>query len=267
MKRGRPNRRKREPMRMPTLPSIPSVRIPWRALIVPPLIVAALVAAADVARSWVDRPVTELTVEGAFQRVRPIEIEAALGSIRSQRFFTLDLHELKDAVAGIDWVDKVEVKRIWPGQVYVRVSEHRAAASWGATGLLNTRGELFTTDARFEYAELPRLTGPEGSEKRVAELYLDVRGRLADANLSLAELSMDERGALTFELAGGQQVRLGREAHEARLQRFFEVAAPTLAADFRRVEYIDLRYPNGFAVGWETPPPAALRLARSDTDG
>ncbi len=42
---------------------------------------------------------------------------------------------------------------------------------------------------------------------------------------------------------------------EARLDRFFDVVAPALADDLDRVEYVDLRYTNGFAVGWTEQAP------------
>ncbi len=53
-----------------------------------------------------------------------------------------------------------------------------------------------------------------------------------------------------MDLKGGQRVRFGRRELDARMQRFFSVAVPELGAEFERVQYIDLRYPNGFAVGW-----------------
>ncbi len=263
MSRARRNRRRKAPVTLPSLPSI-RFRLNWRVWLLPPLTVMLLVAAADVGSAWVDRPVTDLTVEGEFERVRPIDIEAALGSVRSRRFFTLDLAELRDAVAALDWVDRVEVRRIWPGEVFVRVTEHRAAASWGETGLLNTRGELFAADARFAYAELPRLDGPPGSERRVAALYLDIRERLATVNLALTTLTVDARGALSFALATGQEIRIGRDAYEARLDRFFDVAIPALATEFEGVRYVDLRYPNGFAVGWLEKADAAEQLDQAD---
>jgi cell division protein FtsQ len=260
MTRARANRRRREPF---SIPSLPKFKINWRAIAFPPLVVIAAVACVSAGRAWLDHPVTGLTVEGAFQRVQPIQIEAALASVGSQRFFTLDLDELKEGVAAIDWVDTVELRRVWPGQVHVSVTEHRAAASWGESGLLNTRGELFTEAARFDYAELPKLDGPLGSEQRVAALYLDLRERLADANLVLASLSMDDRGAIEFSLSGGQQIRLGRDSHELRVDRFFATAAPALAVELDQVRYIDLRYPNGFAVGWLDPEPeVATQLAQ-----
>ena len=41
------------------------------------------------------------------------------------------------------WVDAVSVQRAWPRGLHVLVIEQVAAARWGETGLLNTRGELF----------------------------------------------------------------------------------------------------------------------------
>jgi cell division septal protein FtsQ len=37
-----------------------------------------------------------------------------------------------------------------------------------------------------------------------------------------------------------------------------DVVAPALAMELARVEYVDLRYTNGFAVGWRQGPPANL---------
>jgi cell division protein FtsQ len=114
--------------------------------------------------------------------------------------------------------------------------------------------------------ELPSLSGPPGSEHEVATRYLAVRGRLAEANLALESLSMDERGAWLVLLAGGQEIRLGRRDIDERLLRFFEVVAPALAAELPRVQYIDLRYSNGFAVGWREEGKAALAAAAGTRD-
>jgi cell division protein FtsQ len=229
---------------------LPLVAINWRAVLAPPLILLAALALLGAGRAAVDRPVEALIVEGTFQRVTPVQIEAALAEELEQRFLALDLDRLSQTVADLDWVDTVALERLWPGSLKVRITEHQAAASWGDGGLLNTRGELFVDNARFSYPELPRLAGPPGSEQRVARLYLGVRGRLADANLLLESIRMDERGALAIRVGSGQEFRLGRRDLDMRLDRLFDVALPALAIEFERVDYIDLRYTNGFAVGW-----------------
>ncbi len=246
MRRSKVNRRKTVTRR----PPLPKVRISPRALLIPPVTLATLAAAFFGAQALLDRPVSKLQLHGVFQRVTPIQVEAALAPALHHGFLSSDLGVLQRLVETLDWVDEVAIERVWPDTLVVRVVEHQAAARWGDTGLLNTGGELFTDESRYGFPELPRLVGPRGDERRVASQYLALRGRLAEANLTLDTLSMDERGAWQIELASGQEIRLGRRDLERRVDRFFEVVVPVMAAEMQRVSYIDLRYTNGFSVGW-----------------
>jgi cell division septal protein FtsQ len=45
-----------------------------------------------------------------------------------------------------------------------------------------------------------------------------------------------------------------------RLDRFFSVVAPALKPRFEHVAYIDMRYTNGFAVGWLDAPEPEQRV-------
>ena len=53
-----------------------------------------------------------------------------------------------------------------------------------------------------------------------------------------------------MQLQGGQRIRIGRSDVEQRLDRFFHLAAPLLRNEFDRVSHVDMRYTNGFSVGW-----------------
>jgi cell division protein FtsQ len=213
-----------------------------------------------------DQPVRELVVEGTFQRVKPIQVEAAMAEGLDAGFMTVDLNRLRERVQELDWVDRANVGRRWPDTLTVRVTEHQAAARWGERGLLNVRGELFTERSQHSFPELPSLAGPPGTERDVARRYLALRGKLAEADLKLASLELDERGAWRLVLGGGQEIRLGRRDIDERLYRFFDVVAPTLAAELKRVEYVDLRYTNGFAVGWRNGPPENLAAVAAVPD-
>ena len=79
------------------------------------------------------------------------------------------------------------------------------------------------------------MAGPPGTERDVARRYLAVRGKLAEAGLTLESLELDERGAWRLVLGGGQEIRLGRRDIDERLYRFFDVVAPALAADLKGV--------------------------------
>jgi len=213
-----------------------------------------------------DQPIRNLEVEGTFQRIKPIQVEAAVADGLDAGFMTVDLSALRERVQQLDWVDRANVGRRWPDTLIVRVTEHQAAARWGESGLLNVRGELFTERSQHSFPELPSLAGPPGTERDVARRYLALRGKLAEADLELERLELDERGAWRLVLGGGQEIRLGRRDIDERLYRFFDVVAPTLAAELKRVEYVDLRYTNGFAVGWRDGPPENLAAVAAVPD-
>ena len=256
MKRSKVNRRKTVKRR----PKLPTIRLNWRAILLPPALFSVLAGAFIATQAVLDRPVDKLRLEGVFRRVTALQVEAALAPALNRGFFSTDLSQLQRLVAELDWVDEVEIARVWPDTLAVRVSEHQAAARWGESGLLNTRGELFTQEARYEFPELPRLAGPMGRETLVANRYLALRGRLAEASLGLEALAMDDRGAWQLELTGGQEIKLGRRELDERLDRFFRVAVPALGAVMQRITYIDMRYTNGFSVGWAVQEP--IRVAR-----
>lgn len=248
MKRARKNRRKSTP-RPIKLPRI-RFKLPLRWFVVPPAAVGALFVAVVSVRAALSLPIEQLRVEGAFQRITPLQIEDAVVSALKGGFLTADLDRLKGAIEALDWIDTAELTREWPDTLAVTVTEQQAAARWGNSGLLNVRGDLFSNDRRYRLPELPMLSGPSGSEHEVATRYLELRTRLSLAGLALAGLSMDERGAWTVELAGGQRVRLGRRDVDARLDRFFSAVLPALGNQLERIRYLDLRYTNGFAVSW-----------------
>ena len=258
---GRKANRRRVESRLQRL-KLPTLGAAWarrlRAALVLPLAALTLYGAFKGIQLALDQPVRELIVEGTFQRVTPIQVEAAIADGLTAGFMTVNLSELRERVQQLDWVDGVNVGRRWPDKLIVRITEHQAAARWGASGLLNVRGELFTERSQHSFAELPSLAGPPGTERDVARRYLAVRGKLADAGLTLESLELDERGAWRLKLGGGQEIRLGRRDIDERLYRFFRVVAPELAADLKRVAYVDLRYTNGFAVGWREGPPENL---------
>ena len=63
------------------------------------------------------------------------------------------------------------------------------------------------------------------------------------------QVHVSPRRAWRLRLASGITLELGRENVEARLNRFVSTYARTIGSLQRRINYVDLRYPNGYAVG------------------
>lgn len=225
-------------------------RVNWRALGAAAGILAGLALVALLLVLALDRPVRRVLVEGAFQRVSPPEIESAVVEVVHGGLASVDLGLVRERIERIEWVDHAVVQRRWPDAIRVTVTEQVAAARWNEAGLLNARGELFVRNARYVPPELPLLQGPDGSEHRVAQLYLEAQGPLLEAGLRLTGVRLDERGAWELELANGVVVKLGRQAVNERLGQFIRLASPLVSKRLAEIKYVDMRYTNGFSVGW-----------------
>ncbi len=216
--------------------------------------VLALAALAALLTMGLDQPVRSIVIDGPFERVSPVEVEQVARGALKGGFVSADLDRLRKAVEALAWVDRARVQRQWPDRIRVEIVEQQAAARWGDDGLLNTRGELFASGARHIPPELPRLDGPAGTEWQVAQRYLAIQGRLVEQGLRIAALRLDARGAWEMDLSNGVTVRLGRRQVDERMDRFVQVAAQVIAGHAVEIAYVDMRYSNGFSIGWRRDP-------------
>lgn len=170
-------------------------------------------------------------------------------------FFTASLDEARAGFEAVPWVRKASVRRQWPNRLVVTIEEHRALARWNdeaGNRFVNVFGEAFNAPGEVKLgATLPLLTGPEGSEKEVAQRYSDIAALFAKIDKSPQLVALSPRQAWTVRLSDGLAIEVGREQPQsstaARLQRFVSNYAATVGRVGARAEAVDLRYPNGFA--------------------
>ena len=70
--------------------------------------------------------------------------------------------------------------------------------------------------------------------------------------MRLTALSLDARGAWELRLDNGVTVRFGRRQVDERFERFLTVALHMICQRAADIAYVDMRYTNGFAVGWRS---------------
>lgn len=242
----RKNRRKQEQKRHWRLPAIN-----WRRWAMTAASLAGVAGAIGIVTWALDQPIESVSISGRFQRVAPADIERAVKlRVRGTGLVSVKLEDVQRSLQAVPWVDTVSVQRAWPRGLHVTVNEQVAAARWGESGLLNTRGELFASETRHMPPELAQLSGPDGKESVVAQRYLAAQGRLVEAGMRLTALRLDARGAWEFDLSNGVTVRLGRREVDERFDTFMRTALKLVAQRPDDIAYVDMRYTNGFAIGW-----------------
>ena len=190
-------------------------------------------------------PLRRVELTAPAQHLTREQVEAAVRGRITGNFFAVDVASVRAAVEALPWVRRAAVRRVWPDLLEVTVEEHVPLARWGDGELVNIHGERFA--GRVEMT-LPLLVGPPGAEGEVARQYLRFAAAVAPLGTALERVVLTPRFAWQLRLANGLHLMLGRDAGqaEARLRRFIEIY-PAVEKT-RPHEYVDLRYPNGFAL-------------------
>jgi cell division protein FtsQ len=230
----------------------------------------------------------KLLVESPVFLLRAIRVESAQGSNlahvgRAQviqalegrlagTFFNMDLDAVRVLFETIPWVRRAEVRRVWPDSLVVRMEEHVPMARWGQPGenrMVNTQGEVFSAAYGSEVAALPLLSGPAGTARELTRRYAAFAQAVAPLALRPEAVMLSPRYSWQLKLSNGLVVQLGRDpidksgdksgnpnpnpnpmdnSVDARLARLVSVYSRTLTPLGRRLDYVDLRYSNGFAL-------------------
>jgi cell division protein FtsQ len=244
-------------------PTLPRALLP---AIVAAAAVAALLLLGHALRPALNRPLQALRVDGQFVHLRPRQIAEAAAIAPGARLFDVDLDAVRGRVEALPWVAHARVSRVWPGRIALRVWERKPYALWGDKGLVDDDGHAFTPPPAELPQDLPRLAGPEGREAEVMQDYQEMAQALAGSAFAANGLQLDARGAWTLSTVAGIELRLGGDDPRGKLGLLQGAVLSTIGDKLDQVAYVDLRYSNGFAVGWKNaggpcPAGSSARLA------
>lgn len=198
-------------------------------------------------------PLRVVEVKGEFRQLRSKQIQQRVVDAIDGGFFSCDMPRLRAALLAMPWVADVSIRRVWPDTLSMQVREEVPLARWGRASLINADAGVFTPDVLADFADLPRLSGPVGSESKVVGFYRVVAEAALTRELGIRALELDARRHWWMTFDGGLVLALGRDDVEHRLAQFLRVYPSLVAQPSRQPARIDMRYAHGFAVGWREP--------------
>ena len=200
-------------------------------------------------------PVQDIIVSGEKTFIDVQQIQMLIKQSQPGSFFELDVNQTHQTIESLPWVYRASVRKRWPSGLEIFVVEQQPSAVWNDDMLLNKYGDAF--DAQVNNADLepkimlPYLYGPGGSEQIALQGYRNMQSLLETTNLYIVEMFLSERFAWNVQLNNGIKLNLGRTEFIDRLQRFVDLL-PLISQQKRQVDYVDLRYDTGLAVGWKS---------------
>jgi cell division protein FtsQ len=191
-------------------------------------------------------PVRVVKVEGQLTHLNQPHIQVIIEPYVSQSFMAVNLDALRQALEADPWVREAHVRRQWPDSVDVDVIEQVPVAYWEENALVNDHGEAFIPP-RLPELNLPHWRGPADQLSRVAAMYTTLNTLLVPKDVRIAALSLSARWSWHAVLDSGLSMALGSHDVPQRMARFVDTTKMDLKAP-KGVQYVDLRYTNGFVV-------------------
>lgn len=195
-------------------------------------------------------PLRVIDVNGEFRQLDREAVEQTVVEAIDGGFFSCDMARLRNAVLAMPWVEDVSIRRVWPDKLSMTVTEEVPLARWGERGLINVNARVFTPPSIEGFEGLVRLSGPAGSEQRVAGFFEAAVPPARARGLTIREVRLDARRHWWILFDGDLTLSLGHEDVARRLAQFFRVYPSLVAEPDHRPERVDMRYAHGFAVRW-----------------
>lgn len=193
-------------------------------------------------------PLKRILIAGERHYINDTHIRDTIFEHHQGSFFELDVEDAHQVIEDLPWVYRASLRKEWPNTLKIYVVEQKPVARWNGDLLINQYGDTFQAMLTEQLLSLPQLFGPSGSEVTALEGYRAMQSLLSFSDLAIEELLLSERFAWDVKLSNEIQLRLGRSEFINRLQRFVDLY-PILQT--KPVDYVDLRYDTGLAVGWK----------------
>ena len=177
--------------------------------------------------------------------------EVAKKYVRSKSFFNVDINYLQSKIENIDWISSANIRRSYPNEIIIFVTEHIPIAIWNNKDYLNQFGEIFTANKKNN--KLPILISKNNKNKIIFEYLSLFSNDLIRHNINekVSKIVEDDIRSISVILSSGITIKLGSKNVKEKIDIFFKVYQTLNSSDLSKIRYIDMRYSNGFSVGWK----------------
>jgi len=168
-------------------------------------------------------------------------------------FFTVEIAQIQKELEAMPWVYSVSIRKRWPETLKIHIVEQSIVAIWNDRALLNRFGEIVEASPSTLKEQYVKLYGDDEQANDVLTTYMKLHQLLKVSLFDITSLTSDLRQSTSLTLENGIMLRLGKEQKLDRIELFLAVY-PLINKKYNvnEIDYIDLRYDTGFAIGWHT---------------
>lgn len=199
-----------------------------------------------------DKPISAFGLIGQPKYTTFEDIRSSLTQFGELKgYFSQDVSKIKQQIELMPWVRGALVRKIWPNKLSIAVAEYIPVAYWNDNQLLAADGAIFSLpQEKRQNLVLPILRGNDFQSRDVLSAWHQISQALKAKNMTLQSLEIDDRGAWQVTLDSGVSLKLGRGEWKQKIDRLATIFPQIEVPENQAIDYIDLRYASGAAVGF-----------------
>jgi len=227
---------------------------PWKPVLISSILLLPLVAIIG-GCYWIQNPenltIKSVEVTGDLKVLDKEQLQPLIESYAKTNLYLLDDEGLEEKIENNPWVHSASLTHVWPNKLLVKIYEQKPVAFWGEKAMLAENGTIIKAVNEKQKNQLPLLYSPEDKGRNMASGFLKIRKMMKGFPVKLIEFKEDSRGSWQIKLENGMVLKIGRKQQEKRLKRFMVAYKQSLNTVVDKINMVDLRYTNGFAVKWK----------------
>jgi cell division protein FtsQ len=208
-------------------------------------VVSILLAVVLLLLQTVNKQVEQLQVNDDLDHVTADMIMQEITPWFPDGFVYLDVNAIQDRLQNMVMVSHVSVEKVWPDILKVNIVEERPVAIWNDESMLSENGDILPV--AFKQLKLPRLKGVNQESKMVMQHFLLFNRWGKRHHLELVGIKHSSAG-WQLQYKTGLTIWLDNTTAKNGLQQLDSVIEQF---DLARIDRIDMRYEQGFAVAWK----------------
>ncbi|MCP3678781.1 MAG: FtsQ-type POTRA domain-containing protein [Gammaproteobacteria bacterium] len=214
-----------------------------------------IVAALWIIRSSSLFPLRTVIISGSVRQIKENDLTYMVKPlVKGKNFFDINLYALAKQVEQLSWVERVEVRRVWPQAVAINVIPKRPVAQWNKRGFVDSYGEIFYASGAVAVTpdQLPQfVSNNEHNAFVMLGIYQQMARILASTGRQIEIVSLDSDNSWQITLNNGTKLVLGQQKILTRLRHFVKVYPKVIVSNNREARLVDLRYKDGMSVAWQ----------------
>ena len=197
-------------------------------------------------------PIKNISIESIIININKDDVfEKSKNYLDSKSFFNFKINILKKEIEKVSWVKSADIRRVYPGEIKIYIEEHIPIAIWNNESYMNNIGDIFFIhDIK---KNLPMINSNE-SRNKIMHVYFSLLLKyISDYNfdIEIKKIEENEIRSISAYLSSGIIVKFGSKDIKSKIHTFFKAYKTLNSSDLKKIGYIDMRYSNGFSIGWK----------------